>query len=369
MPTVAILTSLFFPYGKKDVPIVYSGADRYLRELCRLFKRKGWSVLILQAVDEYWETEYEGCTVRGIPGTEFDFETNPVLNRVFNETALSADLRIYFAPFVCYPQVTSPCISICHGIWWDYPGHSLSNGPDNFRKEYFRRVEFGLTSCDATVCVDTAVMEFVRATWPGKDKGLRYVPNFVDTNQFSPRQEPKDWERPRVLYPRRLTTLRGSNEFLWAVKELPEVDFWMVGHGDEQTDEKLLTQICATHNNLTWLKKSFDEMPDIYRQVDLAVIPTRAAEGTSLSALEAMATGLPLITTTIGGLPNLLIDGYNGVFVDLYSERLHNVIRALLARPEYMAGLGKRGREMAEAAFDIQIWRAKWWQIINAVIQ
>jgi glycosyltransferase involved in cell wall biosynthesis len=224
VPTVAILTSLFFPGGRKDAPIIYSGADRYLTELCRLFKSKEWHVMVIQAGAEYWETEYEGCVVRGYPGTDFDFETNPTLNRIFNEVALSADLRIYFAPFVCFPQVVSPCIAICHGIWWDYPGHPLANGPENFKKEYFRRVEYGLTACDVTVCVDTAVIEFVRATWFGKDKRLCYIPNFVDTLQFHPPQEPKNWERPRVLYPRRLTTLRGSNELLWAVKELPEVD-------------------------------------------------------------------------------------------------------------------------------------------------
>lgn len=368
MPTVAILTTFFFPAGKKDAPIVYSGADRYLVELGRFFRDEGWRVLVVQCGEDAWETEYEGMTVRGFPGTVFDFETNPLLNKLFNEVALSADLRIYFAPFVCFPRVVSPCIAVCHGVWWDYPEHPLANGPENFRKEYFRRVRYGLTAPDAVVCVDTNAINFVRATWPGEERRMRYVPNFVDTTVFYPREGSKDWERPRVLYPRRLTTLRGSNEFLWAVKELPDVDFWMVGHGDEELDEARLQEICGQYYNLKWLKCSFDEMPEVYRQVDLAVIPTRAAEGTSLAALEAMASGLPVVATTVGGLPNLVIDGYNGFFVDLHAERLHVKLAAVLRHGEFLEAVGRKARETA-LAFDLRIWRERWKRVVAEVMR
>lgn len=368
MPTVAILTTYFSPYGKKDYPIVYSGADRYLVELGRFFRDEGWNVLVVQCGEEAWETKYEDMIVMGFPGTVFDFETNPLLNKIFNEVALSADLRIYFAPFVCFPRTVSPSITVCHGIWWDYPEHPLANGPDNFKKEYFRRIKFGLTSSDAVVCVDTNAINFVRALWPGEEKRMIFIPNFVDTNKFYPRHEPKNWDKPRVLYPRRLTTLRGSNEFLWAIKELPDVDFWMVGHGDEELDEVKLQEICRQYHNLTWLKCSFDEMPEVYRQVDLAVIPTRASEGTSLSALEAMASGLPVIATTVGGLPNLIIDGYNGFFIDLNREKLHKKIAGIIHDNDLLKILGLRSRNVA-LVFDINIWRSKWRTIVKEVIR
>ena len=369
MPTAALLTTYFYRYGDPKKGIVYSGGDRYQVELARLFRDEGWSVTVFQIGNDWWEVEHDGITVRGIPRTEFDFETNPTLNRVFNELALSADLRVYFAPHTCFPQVVSPCIAVCHGIWWDYPGHSLANGPENIRREYFRRIRYNLTAADAVVCVDTNTINWVRATWPGDEKRMVYIPNFVDTEVFRPREEPKDWERPRVLYPRRLTTLRGSNEFLWAVREMPDVDFVMVGYGDEEPDEEKMANICKEYKNLEWFKRPFDEMPEVYRSVDAAVIPTRAAEGTSLSCLEAMASALPVVATPVGGLPNLVIDGYNGLLVDLNRERLHNVLRALLSRPDYMAEMGRRGREMARVAFDIRIWRAKWLQIVCEVLK
>lgn len=368
MPTVAILNTFFFPGGVKDAPIVYSGADRYLVELGKFFQRENWKVLVIQCGNEYWETEFEGMVVQGYPGTAFDYESNPMLNRIFNSAALSADLRIYFAPFVCFPRVVSPCVAVCHGIWWDYPEHQLANGPDNFSKEYFRRVKHGLTATDVVACVDTNVINFVRATWPGEERRLRYVPNFVDTSVFYPRRTPKDWQRPRVLYPRRLTTLRGSNEFLWAVKELPDVDFWIVGHGDEESDEERLKEICTHYSNLRWLKCSFDEMPEVYRQVDLAVIPTKAAEGTSLAALEALASGLPIVTTVVGGLPNLVIDGYNGFFIDFNVERLHTKLAAVLQSDKLREVVGRNARETA-LAFDISIWQERWRALLREVLR
>ena len=57
------------------------------------------------------------------------------------------------------------------------------------------------------------------------------------------------------------------------------------------------------------------EMPAVYREADITVIPTLYSEGTSLSCLEAMASGNAVIATFIGGLPNLIIDEYNGLLI------------------------------------------------------
>lgn len=368
MPTAAILTTYFFPNGDKNKELVYSGADRYLVELIRLFREHSWSVLVVQIGDERWETTFEGAAVHGIPGTAFDFMTNPLLNKIFNEMSLSADIRIYFAPFTCFPEVIEPCITVCHGIYWDCPQHPLANGPENIKKEFFRRLHCGLTSSTAVVSVDTAAIQFVRSYWSGDEKRMYYIPNFVDTRKFYP-AERKDWDRPRVLYPRRLTTLRGSNEFLWAVKELKDVDFIMAGHGDEEIDEERIQEICSCYDNLRWVKKSFDEMPGVYREADVAVVPSRSSEGTSLSALEAMASGLPVVATYVGGLPNIVIDGFNGVLYNHHTERLHDVLANLLSDRERLCTCGRNGRLLAETAFDISIWKNKWWTLVSEVLK
>ena len=56
-------------------------------------------------------------------------------------------------------------------------------------------------------------------------------------------------------------------------------------------------------------------MPQVYRYADIVLIPTKAAEGTSLSCLEAMASGRAVIAGCVGGLSDLIVDGYNGLLL------------------------------------------------------
>jgi glycosyltransferase involved in cell wall biosynthesis len=57
-----------------------------------------------------------------------------------------------------------------------------------------------------------------------------------------------------------------------------------------------------------------EEMPKVYQQADIAVVPTRASEGLSLSLLESLSCGLPVVTTPVGGLGDAVIPNYNALF-------------------------------------------------------
>jgi glycosyltransferase involved in cell wall biosynthesis len=67
-------------------------------------------------------------------------------------------------------------------------------------------------------------------------------------------------------------------------------------------------------------------MPAVYRRADVVVVPSVSHEGTSLAAIEALMSARPLVTTHIGGLPNVVIPGLNGFMCDLTVESLANAI-------------------------------------------
>ena len=366
MRWIAILTTFFFPNGDPTVEPSYSGADRYLVQLAALCRERGYVPRVYQCGNGSWVREYEGFTVTGIPGTAFDFETNPSLNHVFTNLSMTADLRIYFAPFTCWPNVAPRSLSICHGIWWDYPGHDLSNGAENIAKEYFRRMFYGLTAPDKVVAVDTNVRNVVASRMASQVNKIRYVPNFADTQLYHP-AEARTWDRPRVLYPRRLTSLRGSNEVLALAREMPEVDFWFVGRGDSPSHEEQMKQILGSYPNITWQWVPFNEMPELYRQTDVVILPGRAAEGTSLSCVEAMASGLPVVATTVGGLPNMVIDGYNGFLAEPQLPYIRDALKRVLDMKDRGAAMGKVGRDMS-AAFDVEVWKRKFWSVVDEVM-
>ena len=83
-------------------------------------------------------------------------------------------------------------------------------------------------------------------------------------------------------------------------------------------------------------------MPELYRAVDAVLLPT-LGENQSLATLEAMASGLPVVTTPIPAQAELIQDGLTGRLVPPHPRRLAQALRE--ASPE----LGKRARAFVEA--------------------
>ncbi len=83
------------------------------------------------------------------------------------------------------------------------------------------------------------------------------------------------------------------------------------------------------------------------------------SEGTSLSCLEAMACGNAVIATNIGGLVNLVIDGYNGILINPSEDELKLALNNLLSNAELRKTLSTNAIKVAQT-FDKSIWQQKW---------
>ncbi|HVI22266.1 MAG TPA: glycosyltransferase family 4 protein [Myxococcales bacterium] len=91
---------------------------------------------------------------------------------------------------------------------------------------------------------------------------------------------------------------------------------------------------------------------DLYARAHVFVLPTRA-DCFSLASLEAMATGLPVITTRVGGIPEIVDHGRSGFLVDPGDEQgLLRALRDLVESPELRARMGALGRRIVEERFD-----------------
>lgn len=105
------------------------------------------------------------------------------------------------------------------------------------------------------------------------------------------------------------------------------------------------------HHGLT---NNSDELIRLYQQSDIFVLPTRA-DCYSLVALEAMATGLPVVISNLGGIPHIVEEGATGylVEVDDYTTLAARLNR-LLTDAAHRQKLGEAGRQRACSHFDCQ---------------
>lgn len=98
-----------------------------------------------------------------------------------------------------------------------------------------------------------------------------------------------------------------------------------------------------------------DDVPSILRAMDVAVM-TSDFEGSPLSVMEYMDAGKPVVATRVGGVPDLVEDGVNGLLVEPRDpEALAAAVTQLLDEPERARRMGAAGRDRRQREFDIDV--------------
>ncbi|MCB9654477.1 MAG: glycosyltransferase [Deltaproteobacteria bacterium] len=210
------------------------------------------------------------------------------------------------------------------------------------------------------VTVSKQLYTYVRHRVGVEDSRVHLIPNGVDTTRFRP-QTPSDPEQPEN-YPfhrgehlvvgtvGRLEPIKNQRLLIDAFAAVlrsapPDADrlrLALVGSGP-LADELKQHATRAGINDRIWWAGTRDDVPALLRALDVFVLPS-LAEGTSCTLQEAMATGLPIIATHVGGNSDLLGEGAYGTLVPSGDiTTLANAIRGTLSSlPASSKGPGAR---------------------------
>ena len=159
---------------------------------------------------------------------------------------------------------------------------------------------------------------------------IRQIYNGVDTERFAPRHggRPKlpgcpFSGEPLVIIGTvgRLQAVKDqvtlAEAFIRLLKRRPDLEsrvrLVVVGDGPLYPEVAARLQTAGV-NGLCWLPGEQSDVPDVMRTLDIFVLPS-LAEGVSNTVLEAMATGLPVVATRVGGNPELVAEGVTGTLV------------------------------------------------------
>jgi glycosyltransferase involved in cell wall biosynthesis len=125
----------------------------------------------------------------------------------------------------------------------------------------------------------------------------------------------------------------------------------------------------AGAGNLAWLAGERDDVPSIMRALDLFVLPS-LAEGVSNTILEAMASGLPVVATAVGGNPELVDAGRTGRLVPPADP--HAMAQAMLGYCTDVGECRRQGREArltAEQRFSMAAMVSGYLSVYDRMLQ
>lgn len=164
-------------------------------------------------------------------------------------------------------------------------------------------------------------------------------------------------EQVRFLFMGRIEKRKGVYDIIEAVKNITNPNIIINLYGDGDLDKfKALIEESNLQDKIKisdWV--SGDEKDEAYKNSDVLLLPSYN-EGLPMSILEAMAYGLPIIATTVGGIPEAVEDGVNGFLIQPGDTKtLAERIDLLASYKDLREKMGRAGYDIAKEKFDIKI--------------
>lgn len=204
-----------------------------------------------------------------------------------------------------------------------------------FETLFLKEEKKAYNSAKKIITVDTRLKEYLIESFNTPPEKITVFKNFVDSEEFFPRNKEiveeyrKKLNIPSnkkiILFPRRLDPKCGT---IYAVKaaEILKLKYGtnfvlvLTGSGpDEVIVKEYIKEKNLTSNVTLTGDIPLENMKFLYNLADVAIMPSITIEGlqeaTSISALEAMASGVPVIASRIGGLKEIIEDGKTGYLI------------------------------------------------------
>jgi glycosyltransferase involved in cell wall biosynthesis len=241
---------------------------------------------------------------------------------------------------------------------------SESDAPEPRRRTWLRRLAFGLA--DRVVAVSEQLRKHHASRTGFQERRIAVIHNGVDNQRFRPNPETRSRVRQELglsdsefsigavgnLFPVKdhMTLLRAASEF---GRRHSEWRLLVIGDGPELPRlEELAAAQPALGQHVLFLRSS-DCVPELLQAMDAYVLSS-VFEGISNSLLEAMATGVPVLATAVGGNPEVVVDGVSGLLFQAgNAARLAGHLETLRAEPETRARLSREAQRRVAEHFSL----------------
>jgi len=219
------------------------------------------------------------------------------------------------------------------------------------------------TKADVIQTISNYLADFARSM--GYKGGIEVIPNGVDTKHFEQNyleNELLDLKNKLnkkdgdifIITTSRLVVKNAVGDIIKALSELPEnIKFIILGQGYEENSLKKLVKEIRVEERVQFLGYvSHEEMPKYLKVSDVFIRPS-ISEGFGNSFIEAMAAGLPVVATPVGGIVDFLKDGETGLFCKVQNpESIAEQVKKLIDNPELKNKLVENASRMVKDKYE-----------------
>ena len=346
-------------------PAVFGGLEQVVRALSTGQRDRGHAVRLLAIVDQGREADHP--LVAELRAAEMDVSVVPVAARAYtDERRAVRDALATFRPHVVHThgarvdvldapvarRAGFPTVTTVHGF--------TGGGWKNRLYELMQRR--AMRRMDAVVAVSAPLRRRMVDSGVRADR-VHTVPNaWAGTAAIMPRNEARTFLNigeigvPVVGWVGRLTHEKGADVFLEAIALLKDIALHAVVVGSGQDRELLerLTERLDIRDRIRWVG-TIERAGRVLSAFDLFVMSSRT-EGTPIVLFEAMAAGAPVVTTAVGGIPDVVGSAEAILVVPDNAAALADAIRRSLADPAAARARSAAARERLDTRFALDPW-------------
>lgn len=373
MSTVWIIYSRYYDYKGKELTI--GGVQTYISNLCEILREKQYEVCVVQAADSNFEFVKNNVKIIGVRCKYTKVKTlrKSLIKEVEQRADKNNDVLIFGTSTLCVKNHFNKSISIQHGIYWDLDRvRGMKNIPVSI---------FALLRCiqaikevkqenyaKKVVCVDYNYVNWYRTQAAQRGEKFQVIPNFVSTD-MDVHNIKREEKIIKIIFARRFEVYRGVNLVIETMPSVLEkykhVKLILAGNGPEEA--RLRDAFSKFGEQVEFITYAAEESIKIHQKMDIALVPSIASEGTSLSLLEAMWAGCAVIATNVGGMSNLVFNNYNGLIIMPTSKQLRLAIEDLVENQQKRTCLTEKAREVVCTSFSREVWANGWKNVIDSL--
>ncbi len=324
---LCIVTHTFLPH--------IGGIERVVYEQGKVLQKRNFEVMVLTSrINTHRQYNYDGIPVRCYDSINVGFRFGipypipnvtcfkPILEEIKSSKLIHAHGHPYLSSLIAAKlakRYKKPFVLTQHNTFIEY--NNRWNTVERLNDQAVGKQV--LKEAQKIIVVSNATRDYVLKLGADPEK-VAVIRNGVDLERFKPNAQRREETRSKlgiqpdqtvVLTVRRLVYKNGIDTLIdaarIAVEKNPKLIFLAAGDGPDFTDIKARVAHFGISRNFKVAGFVPDEnLPAYYDAADFFVLPSKSGEGLPLVVLESMASGLPLVANDVGGINEVIIDGY-----------------------------------------------------------